>query len=66
MISFTERTRHYLYGVVAAIIALLMGYGILGAEEVPLWIALAVAVLGVGTNTLASRNTSKTPPPPPF
>lgn len=64
MLNLTESTRHYIYGIVAAVIALLAGYGILGPDEVPLWTALAIAVLGVGTNILANRNTTKLPPPP--
>ena len=63
--NISESTRHWIYTIVAAVIALLAAYGVLGPDEVPLWLALAAAVLGVGTNVLAAVNTRKLPPPPP-
>lgn len=42
-----EPVRVRLYGVLTAVVALLVGRGILTGYEAPLWIALAAAVLGV-------------------
>lgn len=53
-----ERTRAYIYAVLAATVPLLIGYGILTAEEAALWLGLAAAVLGLG---LATANTSTKP-----
>ena len=50
-----ERTRAYIYAVLVAAVPLLIGYGILTAEEGALWLGLAAAVLGLG---LATANTS--------
>ena len=54
----SESTRHYIYGICLAVIALASGYGLIVADEVPLWTGIVVAVLGVGSNTLAVKNTS--------
>lgn len=45
------RVRDYLYPIAFAALVLLGGYGIIGEEQVPLWIALAGAALGTGTAT---------------
>jgi hypothetical protein len=51
---------------VLAVLAVLTAYGIIDGGDVPLWIALAAAVLGIGTNALATLNTTvRTPLPPP-
>lgn len=60
----TEATRHYIYSIALAVIAIVAAYGIIGPGEIPLWTALVVAVLGVGTNVLAVKNTSRKLPPP--
>lgn len=57
----TESTRLWLYGVIIAAVALLSGYGLLGADEVPLWTALVVAVLGVGGPAVAAANVGREP-----
>jgi len=54
----TEAQRHYIYGIALAIIAALAAYGILGPDEIPVWTGVVVAVLGIGTNALAVKNTS--------
>lgn len=46
---FTPRVRRYTYGVFAAIVALLISYGVLDNQTAPLWLALATALLGFGT-----------------
>lgn len=51
----SERVRAYIYAVLVAAVPLLIGYGILSAEEGALWLGLAGAVLGLG---LATANTS--------
>ena len=51
----SESTRAYVYAVLVAVVPLLIGYGILTAEEAALWLGLAAAVLGLG---LATANTS--------
>ena len=46
---FTPRVRLYTYGVLAAIVSLLISYGILDNQTAPLCLALATALLGFGT-----------------
>lgn len=60
----TEAVRHRIYLVSLAVIALVASYGLIGPDEVPLWSGLVVALLGVGTNALAAKNTSSKLPPP--
>lgn len=43
--------RDWLYPIVVAIVALAGGYGLIADEMIPLWIALAAAILGTGTAT---------------
>ena len=47
--------RLWLYGILVALAALGVGYGILTVEQGGLWLALGAAVLGVG-NLIAARN----------
>lgn len=54
LLGETNPVRRALYPVVAAVVALLVFYGRLDPGSVPLWLALAVAVLGVG-GTEAAR-----------
>jgi len=51
----TQPVRRALYPVIVAAVALLVFYGRLSAESVPLWLALAVAVLGIGGTELARQ-----------
>ena len=46
---FPPRVRLYTSGVLAAIVSLLIAYGILDNQTAPLWLALATALLGFGT-----------------
>lgn len=54
----SERVRAYIYAVLTAAVPLLIGYGILTAEQAALWLGLAAAALGLG---LATANTSTKP-----
>lgn len=58
-----EPVRLYLYGVLLAVLALLVGYGILAAELVPLWIALATALVMAPGIEKARASVSPTPAP---
>lgn len=49
--SIPPAVRDRLYPIALAVIALLGGYGLLADAVVPLWIALAAAILGTGTAT---------------
>ena len=51
--------RRYLYGVVAVMIPILVGFGVISPEQVQLWLNLAAAVLGLGATALALPNTPK-------
>jgi len=50
-----EATRAYIYRILLALSALAVVYGLVDESVVPLWLAVASAVLG---NGLASVNTS--------
>lgn len=43
----TEPVRLYVYGIIGPLLAILVGFGVLGPESVSLWLTLAGAVLGV-------------------
>jgi hypothetical protein len=45
----TPTVRTWLYAVVLAVVALLGGYGLISEEMIPLWVALAAAILGTST-----------------
>ena len=51
----SPEVRLWMYGILVALAALLIGYGILTVEQGGLWLALFAAVLGVG-NLIAARN----------
>lgn len=51
----SEKTRAYLYRVSVGVLPLLVAYGVLSAEDAPLWLAAAGAVLNTA---LAAANTS--------
>lgn len=53
--NLNENTRAWIYRVLLAVSALVVGYGLVTSEEAALWLAVAAAVLG---NGLASANTS--------
>lgn len=52
---FTERYRAYYYRLVTAVLPVLVAYGILAEETVPVWIGLFAALFGT---SLATVNTS--------
>ena len=51
------RTRRHLYTIAAAIVPLLVAYGVLTDSTASLWLGLAGAVLGTGAPILAAANT---------
>lgn len=53
-----ESTRAYIYRIAVAAVPLLVGYGVVAESQAALWLGLAGAALGFGTNILASANTS--------
>jgi 4-amino-4-deoxy-L-arabinose transferase-like glycosyltransferase len=53
-----ERVRAYLYRVIVAALPILTAYGIVNDTDVPLYVALAAAILSTG---LATANTSTRP-----
>lgn len=52
----TPKQRRYIYGVAAAVVPLLITYGVLTQEQAASWLALAGALLGFG---MAYGNTDK-------
>lgn len=44
----SEAVRAYIYSVLVAAVPLLIGYGILSAEEAAVWLGLGASVLGLG------------------
>ena len=52
------KTRLYLYGIATALLAVLVGYGAIEADKVPLWLGLFAAVGMVG-NATATVNTHR-------
>lgn len=51
-----EPVRLYVYGLLLAVLALLVGYGILTAELVPLWVGLVTAaVMAPGVEAARGR-----------
>jgi hypothetical protein len=54
----SEATRAYIYRIALAVLAVLSLYGLIGPDEIPVWTGVIVAVLGIGTNILATKNTS--------
>ena len=60
-----EPVRVRLYGVIAALVAILVARGLITGYEAPLWTALAAAVLGVaGVETARDRVTPWQPGDP--
>ncbi|MCG7610324.1 hypothetical protein [Mycobacterium sp. CnD-18-1] len=47
------KTRLWLYTVASALLAVLVGYGVVEADKVPLWLGLFAAVGMVGNGTAA-------------
>ncbi|KAA0916473.1 hypothetical protein [Dietzia sp. ANT_WB102] len=59
--NLTETQRRWAYGIVIAALPLLAAYGILGPDQAPMWVALAAAVLGVSSSSLAAANVGVEP-----
>lgn len=57
----TEHRRRWVYGIVIAALPILAGFGILGPDDAPMWVALAAAVLGVSSTSLAAANVGAEP-----
>ena len=55
-----ENVRAYIYRVTLAVMPILTAIGVVKDSDVPLYVALAAALLNVG---MAVANTSTTPPP---
>ena len=58
MKNLSAEARRYLYGIAAAVVAALLGLGIITAEQAPLWLAAAAAVLTAAGNLVAIANTT--------
>lgn len=54
--SKTEPVRLWLYGLMGPLMALLVGYGVLSDAQASMWIAVGVAVAGVGFGTEFARS----------
>ena len=53
-----EATRAYIYRIALALLAVLSLYGLVGPDEIPVWTGVLVAVLGIGSAGLATKNTT--------
>lgn len=53
---WTRRNRKALYTVTIAVLALLVANGLIDATQVPLWLALAAALLGIAAPAMALKN----------
>lgn len=53
-----ERTRAWIYRIAIAAVPLLVMYGLVEDSQAALWLGVIGAILGTGTNVLASANTS--------
>ncbi len=57
-LSMREPVRLYIYGVAAPGLAVALAYGLISAEMLPLWLALAGAALAVPATEAARRKVS--------
>ena len=53
-----EKTRAWIYRIAIAVVPLLVMYGLIEDSSAALWLGVVGALLGTGTNVLASANTS--------
>lgn len=60
--NISPKTRKYIYGIVIALLPLLVAYGILDDGTAGQVALIAAAVLGVGESGLALANTPKSEP----
>lgn len=49
MTWLTPQARGWLYGILTALIPLLITYGVVDQQSAPLWLALAASILGTST-----------------
>lgn len=54
----SEAVRGYIYRIIALGFLVALFYGILSDAETELWLQVVAGILGLGTNVLASLNTS--------
>lgn len=59
--KLSEAQRAYFYRVALTTLGLLVIYGLVKADEVPVWLNLVGAILGVGSSGLAAKHTSTKP-----
>ena len=63
MTILTPAVRTWIYTVVTAVLAIIAAYGLISADEVPLWLTLAAALLGLGASgTATAFRPTKTEP----
>lgn len=48
------KVRMYIYGVIAGLLGLLVFYGLIAPEAVPIWLGFAGIVLGIAGNATAA------------
>lgn len=51
----SPKARLWLYTVATAVLAILVGYGIVEADKVPLWLGLIAALGALGNGTAAAN-----------
>ena len=56
--AIPEKTRAWIYRISVAAVPILTGYGLIEDSKAALWLGVIGAVLGFGTNVLASANTN--------
>lgn len=59
--TFNPSTRHWIYGVVGAVVPLLVTLGVISGDVAGHVMAIAASVLAVGTSALAMANIAQTP-----
>jgi hypothetical protein len=50
----TAKARQYLYALATALLALLVGYDIIAADQVPLWLGFVAALFAIGATSTAT------------
>lgn len=63
LLDLPAKARRRAYRILAALIPLLVTYGVLAEGQAPLWMGLAGAVLAVGEGAMAARHTPRDGPP---
>jgi len=59
MTRLTPAQRRAIYLVAAAVAAVLVAYGLISEDQVPVWLELVAAILGVAAPTVAVANIPK-------